>query len=216
MEPPNYTPAEATQIATARRLMELDRQIRSGLSWFYWVAALSFINSITYMLNMESTFVVGLGITQLIDGVALGIAQEATAEIGLFIRILGYAFDLALIVAFVLFGIFGRKRVRWVIITGMVLYGLDTILVLAFGDWLSTLFHLLALWGIWTGLRAMKQITALETTLPIGIPVIPQSAYNNPSAINPEKPGLNRLVFAALIITLVVVIAVTLFLIFTR
>ncbi len=216
MEPPNYTPAEATQIATARRLMELDRQIRSGLSWFYWVAALSFINSITYMLNMESTFVVGLGITQLIDGVALGIAQEATAEIGLFIRILGYAFDLALIVAFVLFGIFGRKRVRWVIITGMVLYGLDTILVLAFGDWLSTLFHLLALWGIWTGLRAMKQITALETTLPIGIPVIPQSAYNNPSAINPEKPGLNRLVFAALIIILVVVIAVTLFLIFTR
>ena len=216
MEPPNYTPAEATQIATARRLMELDRQIRSGLSWFYWVAALSFINSITYMLNMESTFVVGLGITQLIDGVALGIAQEATAEIGLFIRILGYAFDLALIVAFVLFGIFGRKRVRWVIITGMVLYGLDTILVLAFGDWLSTLFHLLALWGIWTGLRAMKQITALETTLPIGIPVIPQSAYNNPSAINPEKPGLNRLVFAALIIILVAVIAVTVFLIFTR
>jgi len=216
MEPPNYTPAEATQIATARRLMELDRQIRSGLSWFYWVAALSFINSITYMLNMESTFVVGLGITQLIDGVALGIAQEATAEIGLFIRIVGYAFDLALIVAFVLFGIFGRKRVRWVIITGMVLYGLDTILVLAFGDWLSTLFHLLALWGIWTGLRAMKQITALETTLPIGIPVIPQSAYNNPSAINPEKPGLNRLVFAALIIILVAVIAVTVFLIFTR
>jgi len=216
MEPPNYTPAEATQIATARRLMELDRQIRSGLSWFYWVAALSFINSITYMLNMESTFVVGLGITQLIDGVALGIAQEATAEIGLFIRILGYAFDLALIVAFVLFGIFGRKRVRWVIITGMVLYGLDTILVLAFGDWFSTIFHLLALWGIWTGLRAMKQISAMETTLPIGIPVIPQSAYNNPSAINPEKPGLNRLVFAALIVILVVVIAVTLFLIFTQ
>ena len=216
MEPPSYTPAEATQIATARRLMELDRQIKSGLSWFYWVAALSFINSITYMLEMESTFVVGLGITQLIDGVALGIAQEATAEIGLFIRILGYAFDLALVVAFVLFGIFGRKRVRWVIITGMVLYGLDTILVLVFGDWFSTIFHLLALWGIWTGLRGTKQITALETTLPAGIPVIPQSAYTNPSAISPEKPGLNRLVFAALIIVLVVVIVVTLFLISTQ
>lgn len=216
MEPPTYTPADAERIATARRLMELDRQIRSGISWFYWIAAMSLINSITYLLNLESTFVVGLGVTQLIDGVALAIAQDATAEISLFIRIVGYAFDLALIVAFVLFGIFGRKRVRWVIITGMVLYGLDTILVLAFGDWFSTLFHLLALWGLWTGYRAMKKITAMETTLPAGIPVIPQSAYTNPSAINPEKPGLNRLVFAALVIVLVVVIAVTLFLIFTQ
>jgi len=216
MEPPTYTPADAERIATARRLMELDRQIRSGLSWFYWIAAMSLINSITYLLNLESTFVVGLGVTQLIDGLALAIAQDATAELSLFIRIVGYAFDLALIVAFVLFGIFGRKRVRWVIITGMVLYGLDTILVLVFRDWFSAVFHLLALWGLWTGLRAIKQITAMETTLPVGIPVIPQSAYNNPSAINPEKPGLNRLVFAALVIGLVVVIAVTVFLIFTR
>jgi hypothetical protein len=212
MEPPTYTPADAEKIVTARRLMELDRQIRSGLSWFYWIAAMSLINSITYLLNVESTFVVGLGVTQLIDGVALAIGQDATAEIGLFIRIVGYAFDLALIVAFVLFGIFGRKRVRWVIITGMVLYGLDTILVLVFRDWFSTVFHLLALWGIWTGYSAIKKITAMETTLPAGIPVIPQSAYTSQSAIAPEKPGLNKLVLGVLLAILAIVVVITLLL----
>jgi hypothetical protein len=190
--------------------MILDRQIRSGLGWFYWIAGLSLINSITYLFELESSFVVGLGVTQLIDALALAIAQESTAEIGLFLRVIGYAFDLALIVAFVLFGIFGRKRVRWVIITGMVLYALDTILVLVFQDWFSALFHVLALWGIWTGLRAIKHLAALETSLPASFPVTAQSAYSTQTAIAPERPGMNRVILVILLVVMLILVAITL------
>ena len=210
MEPQSQLPPDTTSIETARRLMILDRQIRSGLSWFYWIAGLSLINSITYLLELESSFVVGLGVTQLIDALALAIAQESTAEIGLFLRIIGYAFDLALIVAFVLFGIFGRKRVRWVIITGMVLYALDTILVLVFQDWFSALFHVLALWGIWTGLRAIKHLAALETSLPASFPVTAQSAYSTQTAIAPERPGMNRVILVILLVVMLILVAITL------
>jgi hypothetical protein len=210
MEPPRQLPTESASIEIARRLMILDRQIRSGLGWFYWIAGLSLINSITYLFNLESSFVVGLGVTQLIDALALAIAQESTAEVGLFLRMIGYAFDLALIVAFILFGIFGRKRVRWVIITGMVLYALDTILVLVFRDWFSALFHVLALWGIWTGFRAIKHLTALETTLPASFPVTAHSAYSSQTAIAPEKPGMNRVILGILLAAMLILVAVTL------
>ena len=47
----------------------------SGANWFYWIAGLSLVNTILLYTGSEWVFVVGLGVTQLIDGIAIEIAR---------------------------------------------------------------------------------------------------------------------------------------------
>ena len=42
-------------------------QLKSGASWFYWIAGLSLINSISAASGSSWRFIVGLGITQIFD-----------------------------------------------------------------------------------------------------------------------------------------------------
>src|SRR5215469_2722671 len=44
--------------------------IRRSAGWFDWIAALSIVNSVISLFNGSWHFVVGLGITELIDGLA--------------------------------------------------------------------------------------------------------------------------------------------------
>ncbi|NLT51110.1 MAG: hypothetical protein GXX85_09360 [Ignavibacteria bacterium] len=57
-----------------------------------------------------------------------------------------------------LFGYFARKMQAWSFITGMVLYGLDGLIYLAIGDLFPVAFHAFALWGIFRGYKAMKEL----------------------------------------------------------
>jgi len=43
--------------------------------------------------------------------------------------------DISIAAAFVFFGYFGQKGYSWAIIVGLIIYGLDGLLFLAFGDW---------------------------------------------------------------------------------
>lgn len=45
---------------------------------------------------------------------------------------------------------------------GMILYGLDTMLLLAFSDYLSFDFHIFALFGIYGGLKASIKLGEYE------------------------------------------------------
>ena len=51
-----------------------------GATWFYWIAALSLINSVVILMGSEWSFIIGLGVTQFVDGVAANVAQQAGAE----------------------------------------------------------------------------------------------------------------------------------------
>ena len=48
---------------------ELHRQHISGAQWFFWVAALSVVNTLIGLSDSDWSFIIGLGITQMIDGV---------------------------------------------------------------------------------------------------------------------------------------------------
>ncbi|MGI8656220.1 MAG: hypothetical protein ACR2LC_13505 [Pyrinomonadaceae bacterium] len=56
---------------------EYKRQALSGANWFFWIAALSMINSVVLLMNGQWNFLAGLGITQLIDGIAIALAKDA-------------------------------------------------------------------------------------------------------------------------------------------
>lgn len=133
-------------------------QLKGGASWFFWIVALSVINSLIVLFQGQWSFAIGLGVTQVIDAVGLAVADGA-ANPG---AIMAGAFVLDLLAAsvFVVFGIFARQRKSWAFITGMIFYAGDGLIFLVVGDVLSVGFHIFGLWGIFNGLRACRVANA--------------------------------------------------------
>lgn len=139
---------------------ELTRRIKNGANNFYWIAALSAINSFVLQFGGNSYFVVGLAITLLVDGVFIGMA-EAIPEASLVVKVIGLAISIFIAGIFALFGLFGNRGKRWAFITGIVLYTLDALLMLVFQEWLGLAFHALFLFGLFGGLRALNELSKL-------------------------------------------------------
>jgi hypothetical protein len=127
-------------------------QMRSGASWFYWVAALSLINSVVAFTGSSWQFIIGLGITRIIDefGNGLGTAGKGVALV----------LDLLAAGVLVLFGIFGHKGHSWAFIVGMVLFALDGVIFLLAQDWLGVGFHAFVLFCLFRGLMACRELKA--------------------------------------------------------
>ena len=51
---------------------------RAGARWFYWIAGLSFVNSLVVISGGSLHFVVGLGITSIVDAAAKRVAGAGT------------------------------------------------------------------------------------------------------------------------------------------
>lgn len=161
LEQPN-DPRLAASPAALQTLLKTQRQLKGAASWFYVIAALSVVNSIIYIFNGNISFVVGLGITQVIDGIAAGISEIADPSLMPLIRTIGLVLNLAIAGGFVGFGVLTNKKHRWALITGMVLYGLDMILLILALDVLSILFHGMAIVGLASGLTALKQLSHID------------------------------------------------------
>jgi hypothetical protein len=147
----------------------LQRRARVGANNFYWIAALSVINSVISVFNGGMYFVVGLGATLFVDAVAAGLAAEMP-EIATAGRALGLLLSLAISGVFALFGYMAGKGQRWAFLAGMAAYGLDAILMLVFEEWLGLLFHLYFMWGLFNGLRALDQLRKLAPPRPTDFP----------------------------------------------
>lgn len=146
---PAPAPATASAQAPAQRMDAITiAQIRSGGSWFYWIAGLSLINSIAAFSGSGWRFIVGLGLTQIIDQ-----AFRGTSGVVLLLDILAAGL-------FVLFGYFATKGHLWAFIVGMVLFALDGVIFLIARDWLGVGFHVFVLYCLFRGLTACQQIDA--------------------------------------------------------
>ena len=152
---------DAQKMAHMAEIMNLVRRARSGASNFYWIAGLSVINSLITMFGGGTRFVVGLGITTVIDVFAYSFATELP-EGALLIKGIGFALGLGVNGIFALFGYFAAKGKRWAFITGMILYGLDSLLSLVLQDWFGFGFHLFLLWGIFAGFQAATKLEQMQ------------------------------------------------------
>jgi hypothetical protein len=66
---------------------------------------------------------------------------------------------------FAAFGMGSRRRLTWVFICGMFLYALDGLLFLVLQDWFSFGFHIFALFGIFGGFSACRELNALDLSM---------------------------------------------------
>jgi hypothetical protein len=157
-------------------VLKLQTQHKAGASWFHWIAGLSVINSIVVLVGSQWSFVVGLGVTQLIDGIVMSVAQQASAQSGLILKIMGFVFNLLIAGLFVFFGFFAKKRHTWAYIVGIVFYAFDGLIFLLVKDFLSIGFHLFALVCIYNGLQSSVKLKALEEAVQAVPPPIPISS----------------------------------------
>jgi hypothetical protein len=120
-------------------------QVLNSANWFFWIAALSLINSFITMSGSHWQFFLGLGITQAVDGIGSVAGSPAVAfVINLFIT--GFV---------AMFGIFARKGQKWAFLVGMILYALDGVLVLIATDFIAAAFHAFVLFAIFRGFRQL-------------------------------------------------------------
>jgi hypothetical protein len=149
---------EGSFIMDYRELVALktktEERFKSGANWFYWIAALSIINSAIYFFKGSWNFIFGLGITQLIEGILIEFGS-----IGITIAIILNSIILGI---FLLIGRLSNKRKRWAYIIGMVIYSLDSLVFLLAADIWSIGFHGFALFSMYGGLKAMKELEGLE------------------------------------------------------
>lgn len=139
--------------------LALIQTANSGAGWFYWIGALSLINSIMEYTGASLSFPVGLGSTQLVDAIALHIKSTEAS-------IAATAIDAVIAGIFCAFGHFSKK-ITWLFIVGMVLYLADMVILAMVTTMIGKLdivgvgFHLFALYGIFRGFNASRQLAQL-------------------------------------------------------
>ena len=138
-------------------IAEITQRMKRGANNFYWIAALSVINSILSMTGSGTYFVIGLAVTLITDGITIGLS-ESLPDVALIVKIVGLVVSVLIAGLFALFGYFAAQGKRWAFLVGMVLYGLDGLLMLAFADWIGVLFHAYFLWGLFGGFRALGEL----------------------------------------------------------
>lgn len=137
-------------------LNRLQQRANSGARWFYWIAALSLINSIAYLSGSKWTFIIGLGTTQLVN-VILGSDAAGTAG-----RAIAIVFDLLATGLFAGFGLLAGKRYLWSYVVGGVLFALDSLIYVWAQDWIGIGFHVFATYCIFAGFVACRKFLALK------------------------------------------------------
>lgn len=151
---PAPAPSAQPNPALVEQKMKLQQRIRGGSGWFVAVAAFSVINSALVFFNAKLHFIVGLGITQIADGI--GKMAGATGSIA------GLVVSLFAAGVFTSFWKFSREGHQWAFIVGMTLYALDGLIFLGFGLWLDLAFHAFALFNIYKGLSALNELNQLN------------------------------------------------------
>lgn len=134
-------------------------QAKSGANWFYWIAGLSLINSIIFLSGGNWSFFAGLGFTQVIDAIVSEINKSAGSSV---IGIIAFVIDVIIAGIFFVCGLWANKLQTWAFIVGMVLYFLDAILILILGAYLAAAFHAFALFMMFRGFSAARQINASQ------------------------------------------------------
>lgn len=149
------TPAAAA--APAVDVAPLEHRAKSGANWFYWIAALSLVNTIAAFTGSQWRFIIGLGITQVVDTILTEVVKDG----GNLARGVALALDLIVAGIFITFGVFAGRRHTWAFIVGLVLFALDTVIFIIAQDWLGIAFHAYVCYCLFVGLKAARQLNQL-------------------------------------------------------
>ena len=140
---------------------ELTQTFKSGANWFYWIAGLTIITSLIAYFGGGIRFLISLGSTQIIDG----IAEALSTEVGGAAKVVALVLDIIVTGLFVLFGYLAGQKMLWAYAVGMVVFLMDGLLALAFQDWIGVLAHGFVLFWLFRGFQAGRDLVGLEKAM---------------------------------------------------
>jgi hypothetical protein len=117
-----------------------------GSDWFFWIAALSTLNSVLTWFGTGRMMLMGLGTPLLVHGFGSGLAQRFGSTT--VIPVLTITLEVLIIAFFVVCGFLARRSWLGAIYAGVAVYLLDAALLAYFSIWLSVAFHGLVLYFI--------------------------------------------------------------------
>ena len=144
--------------------------MKSGANNFYWIAALSVINSLVLQFGGSTFFVVGMAATLVVDFIFVGLA-ESVPDAALVMRVIGVFASVFISGVVALFGLFANRGQRWAFIVGIAAYAIDSLLMLALREWMGLLFHGLFLFGLYAGLRALNELAKAAPQKAVDFPM---------------------------------------------
>ncbi|HYL86101.1 MAG TPA: hypothetical protein VE263_17890 [Candidatus Angelobacter sp.] len=129
-------------------------RMRRGAGWFLTIAILSGINSLLQIFDAKIRFIFGLGITQVVDAMGRGAGQN-----GMFVTI---AVDGIFVVMLILCSKWAKTGSQGAFLGGMIAYALDGVLLLLFRVYLDAAVHAYALYMIWQGFAAARELAQMQ------------------------------------------------------
>jgi len=138
--------------------LRIENEVKSAASWFFWIAALSILNSIIFMFNLDWNFVIGLGVTQILDFAGKAFSENMISGV----KYLSLAINILLSAIFIVIGLYAQKGSRKAFLSGMILYALDTLIFILAFDPLGIGFHIFAIYFMFRGFQACKKMNALK------------------------------------------------------
>ena len=151
------------------QIAQLTQQAQNGAKNFYWIAALSVVNSLITAFGGNFYLVMGMAVTLVVDYIAVAVAEDVP-EMKMVITLVAIGISLILSGITAVFGFFAIKGKSWAYIIGMVFYGIDTLIMLVLQDWVGFAFHLFFMYALFTGLRALLQLKKLEPARQMDFP----------------------------------------------
>jgi hypothetical protein len=162
------------------------RRIARSANWWYWIAGVSLVNTGAFFMHSSWGFALGTGVVDAANAIF-----ESQPAIALVI-------DAVIIGLIALWGVLCTKGLRWAFWVGMILYALDTILVLVFKQWISAAFHAYAIFQIYQGVASANLLRKLDAAVAAQGPYNAQPApaagwsaqppANTPQAQQPGTP----------------------------
>src|SRR6267378_2783135 len=156
--PPTTPPTPTGQPSAVAVMAKLTKEAGSGANWLIWIAGLSLVNTVLFVAGSNWAFFLGLGATQFSDAFGKEIITGTTGEV------LALIVDVVIAAIFVGLGLMSRNGALWSFIVGMVLIVLDALLLVWVQDWAAVAFHALALFFVFRGFQAARQLAALRTS----------------------------------------------------
>jgi hypothetical protein len=129
-------------------IAQSEPEVMSGASWFWWIAALSLINTVLIHTGSDTSLAIGLGFTLIVDAMF----QE--------VKLVAFVIDALALATVCGLGFFARKGYVWAFVVGIVLYSLDALIYLGMQAWLGVAIHAFALFYMFRG--ALRLRTALK------------------------------------------------------
>ncbi|MBI1348306.1 hypothetical protein GC163_18685 [bacterium] len=170
--PPDVSPAEVEvsedestpESAALSHIAGLLQAGDNGANWFFWIAGLSLVNTAIAHSGGSMQFVIGLGVTVIVDAIAQALIQEQP-DLRVIASSIAIGFSVFCSIISCLFGWLSRKRIIPIFALGMFIYFLDGLIFVLCQDWFSAAFHGYALFSMWSGLSAYRQFNQFENEL---------------------------------------------------